>query len=150
MADSIHVQPGTLPWEPAEFDTTKVVEYHRYDFPLLGVIEQGGVQYLFQCLAGETEQLSFWGYTILADHEREELDRVEGDKFDAYVRQFSERPGVVAVAMEGYGLIAAQPIEDWDKLSKVLDVLLDDFDDWVKGLKVARETATRAKRSLPG
>ena len=36
---------------------------NEYDMPLSGLIEQGGMTFLYVCLLGELEELNIWAYS---------------------------------------------------------------------------------------
>lgn len=56
MSDLVEIAEGGRPWKPTP-GTVPGEILHRYDMPLVGVIEQHGVRYLFQCWAGEVDRL---------------------------------------------------------------------------------------------
>ncbi|MDQ2754277.1 MAG: hypothetical protein M3R71_01870, partial [Actinomycetota bacterium] len=75
MYDLAEIAEGGRPWKPTPATVPGEI-LHRYNMPLVGVIEQHGVRYLFQCWAGEVERANLWLYTRLTD----ERDRRLGDE----------------------------------------------------------------------
>lgn len=64
MSDLAEIVQGCRPWELTP--TSVLIDViHRYNLPLVGVIEQRGARYLFQCWAGEVERANLWLYTRL-------------------------------------------------------------------------------------
>ena len=143
MADEIFVQRRTLPWQPAENNTETIAEYHRYDVPLVGVVRQSGVDYLFRCLVGQAERISFWVYTILHEGEREALDAADYDDLPSLISEFGSHPGVLAVAAEGFGIVDSRSVSDpyAMDLRKVFLELLDSVGKLIEGLEREQETA---------
>lgn len=137
MADHIRLQHGTLPWEGSGHH---VETYHYHDAPLIGVIEQDEATYLFKCEAGEVEPLNLWSYTYIEPHEVAQLEATETDEdFDALLDRFSARPGVAAVALDGFGVIAAVDVYDWAEASKIVARLLDEAERFVESLHAGVE-----------
>lgn len=104
MADLIHLALGTPPWAPAH-DANVVRIYHQYDMPLLGLVRQHSVDYLFRCIAGEVESFNLWSYTTLSADDVEHLEKAaanrDQDEMDDLVEAIAlSRSGVVAVAIE--------------------------------------------------
>lgn len=145
MADQPRIHGGLTPWQPTEYQTRLIAEYHRYDIPLLGVIEQSGSLFLFQCLTGEVEQLSIWAYTPLSAEEKARLDILEGEEFEGLVESVTDRPGTAALAVEGWGIIATYEVADWSDPDEAVDSLLSAFATWSDNLTArARSSIERA------
>lgn len=100
-------QKGARPWIPAD-DVTVVEELDRHDFPLAGLIEQGGRPYLFTVLLGETSDVSVWGYVEVEDRQVKELTHADDlDAFDAaVVAALAYQPVLVALS-------AGWELRDW-------------------------------------
>lgn len=101
------IEPGALPWFPNHPTTTFEVEYDRYDRPLMGVVRQRDVDFLFRCISGELEQFSVWKYVALDQIDRELLDSVAGDVFAETAASALTGGGTLAVSLAGYGLVAS-------------------------------------------
>ncbi len=88
--------------------------FNFYDQPLQGVIEQGGCKYLFDCLYGHVEGLSLWLYTLVLTTEVDSLLNADSDQeFDRIRWQLhSAEPGLLAIAVEDYGIIVSGVVED--------------------------------------
>lgn len=154
MADLTHVQLGSPPWRPSE--DAHLVEtchrYDRYDVPLVGVVSQHGVDYLFRCFYGHVELLNLWTYTLV---DADDLARVEAtgrtEEFDGVASELAHRgSGVTALAMEDHGVVAAVPVDDLADGAQwhgAVEQLFDAFDEWGWALSAASEGARR--RAVP-
>ncbi len=123
MSDLIEIAEGGRPWEPSP--TTVPGEIlHRYNMPLVGVIEQHGVHYLFQCWAGEVERANMWLYTRLTE-EQEQLLADESRTFAEALEEATSGKGVLAVALDGR-IVAWEPVVDAaGPLAETVDLLSD-------------------------
>jgi hypothetical protein len=120
MADLVAIQPGRRPWAPG-FDAVTGEIFHAYDQPLVGLVRQHGVTYLFQCLTGEVEPVSAWIYSIVL---AEDLDMLHDEHLDfeqVLVAIAASRPAMLAMSDEDLGIVGWAPIEDlksaeaWDE-----------------------------------
>jgi hypothetical protein len=84
MGNQIHLVEGYPPWAPGP-DADLVAEYHRHDIPLIGLISQANVPYLFYCLYGQLDAENLWAYVTLTEREVEALEGSESPE------QFRER-----------------------------------------------------------
>src|SRR5271167_657990 len=92
--------------------------------PLVGVIEQHGVRYLFQCWAGEVERANMWLYTRLTE-EHDRLIRDEARSFTDALEEATRGEGVLAVALDGR-IVAREPVPDvGEPLAEIIYVLSD-------------------------
>ena len=121
MADLAEIAEGGHPWEPTP--TSVLVDIlHRYNMPLVGVIEQHGVRYLFQCWAGEVERANIWLYTRLTEEQRRLLSD-ETRPFTDALEEATRGEGVLAVALDGR-IVAWEPVPDVaGPLAEIIDVL---------------------------
>lgn len=84
MSDLIRLEHGAAPWQ-ASHDARVIKQYHYYDVPLSGVIQQSERQYLFHCASPRPDEtLTLWWYTGITADERRELE-------DGPVEEFNER-----------------------------------------------------------
>jgi hypothetical protein len=123
VADLAEIAEGGRPWEPTP--TSVLVDIlHRYNMPLVGVIEQHGVRYLFQCWAGEVERANMWLYTRLTEGQ----DRLLADESRPFVDALDDATrgeGVLAVALDGR-IVAWEPVPDVDEpMAEIIDLLSD-------------------------
>lgn len=122
MFDLAEIEDGGRPWKPTP--TTVPVEIlHRYNMPLVGVFEQRGVRYLFQCWAGEVERANLWLYTRLG----EEQDRLRDQSrpITDTVDEIARGEGLLAVALDGR-IVAWEPVPEVRLgLAEVIDLLSD-------------------------
>jgi hypothetical protein len=127
MADLIAIQPSTSPWLPTA-DSEPVVTYHYHDIPLIGIVRQHGVLFLFQCLLGEMDAASIWAYTLIQPGEQARLDRTDGpEEFDAVLDHVTaHRPAKLAFVVEGEGVLSHTMVEDLsdDRIGSALSSLL--------------------------
>ena len=97
MPRVVKVVPGGPPWSPAP-GTALIRELHRYDIPLVGILEQGTCRHLFMCLAGEVERASLWGYRLIGTEDEQRLNTGQGASLDKVLEEIGSR---------GYGILAA-------------------------------------------
>ena len=123
MGDFIRLQHGLPPWEAGG---AHVETYHFYDIPLVGLIEQQGVKYLFRCFVGETEYVNGWSYTLVDDADVHALVSAgSGDEFDEVVGRIARRPGVAAVSIDGIGVVGSLAVSEWEKPGDYIPQLLE-------------------------
>lgn len=103
MGDVIRLEKGFSPWRPAS-DAELVKEYAYYEIPLVGIIEQHGVRYYFECVLGQDASVNMWLYMRLSAEDEARLDEATAEEFHDAV-EFTG-PGMLALALEGPGLVA--------------------------------------------
>jgi hypothetical protein len=123
MSDLIEIAEGGRPWKPTETTVTGDI-LHRYNMPLVGIIQQQGVRYLFQCWGGEVERANLWLYTRLtAEQTRLLVD--ETRLFTHALDEATRGDGVLAVALDGR-IVVWETVADVDEpLGGVIDLLSD-------------------------
>lgn len=138
VSDPVEITEGQQPWKPTP--TTVPAEIlHRYNTPLAGVFEQGGIRYLFQCWAGEVERANLWLYTRLSE-EQDRLLRDESRPITYIVEEVTRGEGLLALALDGR-IVAWEPVpEVGGALADVIDVLAD------RTLQVLREESRAVER----
>ena len=111
MADTISLLRGDAPWMP--HDSTLEVQFHYHEVPLIGIVRQHGVEYLFRCLnVMDDDVFSLWHYIRLSGDLRERLEAASTpDKFDAALRDSEPTASVLAVAMQGAGVLTSREVE---------------------------------------
>lgn len=98
MSDLLRLQQGARPWLPAD-NVTPLEILNEYDIPLSGLIEQGGMTFLYVCLLGELEELNIWAYSHLSEAETGRLrSLIEDDLAAAIDEALANRMLVVALA----------------------------------------------------
>lgn len=123
MSDLAEIAEGRRPWEPSP-GTVPGEILHRYNMPLVGVIEQHGVRYLFQCWAGEVARANMWLYTSL-DEDQERLFGDEDGPFSEALEQATSGEGVLAVALDGR-IVAWETVPNAARpLAEIVDLLSD-------------------------
>lgn len=154
MADMIQLQPHTLPWLPGESEVAPVTEFHRYDFPLAGVITQHGVFYLFQCLWGETSNVSIWLYSIVEPSEVAELEATSNDDLPNRVWETgTSRPGRMAIAIEDLGIVSFADVSVWveAEVRPAVGSLFEGLNGWLDSLRRNSDSAAAgAQQALVG
>jgi hypothetical protein len=123
VSDLAEIAEGGRPWMPTE--TTVPGEIlHRYNMPLVGVIEQHGVRYLFQCWVGEVERANLWLYTRLTEQQHGILSD-DARPFAEALDDSTQGEGVLAVALDGR-IVAWEPVPNVDEpLAEIIDLLSD-------------------------
>lgn len=129
MGDFIRLQKGAPPWEGSGDPAHHVETYHFHDIPLIGLIQQHGVNYLFRCFAGEVEPLNLWSYTLVEDAEIVDLEETTtAQEFDRRVNELASRPGVLALSVDGIGIVASREVQDWSDPESNVGPLLRELD----------------------
>lgn len=127
MADRIELQHGHMPWRPS-LDSELVATYRYYDGPLTGVISQHGNEYVFSCLDGEVETLSLWFFASIDQGQRERLEAMGPDEFQARFAHESWHGCIVlAFATERLGIVDWESVEDSDDAETQADNLRHAF-----------------------
>jgi hypothetical protein len=72
VTDRIHVTVGSPPWRPAN-GTQLVKVIQRATRPLIGIVAQNEVKYVFWCLTGHADESNLWLYAHVTDPEAAEL-----------------------------------------------------------------------------
>ena len=123
MSDLAEIAEGGRPWKPTS--TTVPGEIlHRYNMPLVGVIEQHGVRYLYQCWGGEVERANLWLYTRLTEGQGQLLSD-ESRQFTEALDEATRGVGILAVALDGR-IVAWEPVPDVNEpLAEIIDLLSD-------------------------
>lgn len=133
MSDLISLSRGAEPWRPTS--STELVEvYKTYDGPLLGILSQDSVRYLFECIYGHIESLSVWLYSYVPEGALSLLDDHKGDPFDQLVRQIQTNvPGRIALVIEGEGVVACADAMDFPgALGTALNELVERYKEMVE------------------
>lgn len=104
MSDQIQLSPGSAPWLPSP-DTEPIETLSYYDGPLLGLIRQHGVPYLFRCLGGELGSAQIWLYVTLAERDSDALQNSAGESLDELIESLSSTTATVALADDKSGLL---------------------------------------------
>lgn len=126
MGDYISIQQGAAPWAPSA-DAEVIAEYRYYEVPLEGVVRQHGVEYLFVCMTGDIDTVSFWVYSRITPDERATLEAATTP--EAYEQLLLTHdlntPVVVALAVDAVGILASEVVETDDLLPAALQRLSD-------------------------
>ena len=150
MRDAISVQPGAVPWKPAA-DAELVVEYDRHDIPTIGIVRQSGTEYLFRCASGHGSAVSAWTYAPIDRAHRAAIERAEGrTDVDAALREAAKFPAVLAIAAEGFGIIASETIPSPSVAAAASARLLQSFDKWRDGWCMPPEARRDLELALTG
>ena len=106
MTDHIHIEKGRPPHSPSE-STEELAVYHRFTIPLVGLIKQGGVPYLYWCVVGHSAPESAWAYARLdGETDANRLLEVESVAFDAELRRLVDgRVSSFALASDEGGIV---------------------------------------------
>ncbi len=133
--DGFTVESGASPWQPTRC-TREVARYRRSrEIPLVGVVEQSGTQYLYQCVLGQTEEVNIWLYTPLLPVERDAIEAASPRRATELFARFSRRDGRLAIAHNSVGVIAVRALQaDSDATTEVC-VLFTALRDYVGKLR---------------
>ncbi len=150
LVDAFVVESGASPWNPAR-GTREVARYrHSFDIPLVGVLEQAGTHYLYQCVLGQDEEVNIWLYTPLLPSERDSIDAASPRKANELFQRYSRRDGRLAIAHNSVGIIAVRPLKaDADPTIEV-GVLFTALRDYLGKLRIhAQRVRQRFATSRP-
>jgi hypothetical protein len=106
MSDLLYIEKGASPWKPAE--STKLVEvFHAFTIPLVGLLDQDNVLYLFWCVVGHAGPENAWGYARIEDaNQLEALRRADHETFEQELRSaVADRACLFAIASDDSGII---------------------------------------------
>lgn len=107
MGDYLQVQEGQRPWRPTP-EAKLVTTYNFYNVPTAGVLEHHGANYLFFCVEGIAHPASVWVYTFADDRAVRAFEELPDEQLrDALIAFMADHPSVVAIALEGAGIIRA-------------------------------------------
>lgn len=102
MTDRIRATVGTQPWRPdAGTELVKVIQ--RATIPLIGIVAQDEVKYVFWCALGQAEEANLWLYAHVTDPEADELESAStADELKEVLRRVTDgRADVFALAANG-------------------------------------------------
>jgi hypothetical protein len=143
VADYIAVASRYPAWAPApEVELGPVL--HRFTIPLLGIVGQHGVQYLYRCLAGQADEFNLWSYTLLHDAEAERVRSASSDDIADVLKEVTSGRGCVvafASAEHGIGLseIYEQGLAYGEDIGGALDLLQQSASRAVEEIGALRE-----------
>ena len=144
MGDVIQLQKGAPPWRPSE-DAEVITEYHYHDIPLVGVVRQHDIEYLFDCIWGAEGPVSYWLYAQLSNEERKMFDDASSpEEFDQIFNKLPDRNVVVAVALDPAGILASQVFHSGDRVDNDRA-----FDRLHRDLMGLADTALDARNAVP-
>lgn len=106
MSDHIHIEKGQDPWQPSESSELTEI-FHSFTNPLVGLIKQSGITYLFWCVVGHNGPESAWAYARVDEgRSLEALRSATNDDFDeALVALAKDRASSFAIASEDKGIV---------------------------------------------
>ncbi len=111
LVDTFVVETGASPWNPAQ-GTREVARYRRSaHIPLVGLLEQAGTHYLYQCVLGQDEEVNIWLYTPLLPSERDAIEAASPRKATELFQRYSRRDGRLVIAHNSVGVIAVRPLK---------------------------------------
>lgn len=136
LVDGFTVESGASPWKPTRC-TREVARYRRsHEIPLVGVVEQSGAHYLYQCVLGQTEEVNIWLYTPLLPSERDAIEAAGPRRADALFVRFSRRDGRLVIAHNSVGVIAIRPLRADSDATAEVGVLFTALRDYLRKLRV--------------
>ncbi len=108
MSDHLKIKLRSEPWTPSPHaQLTK--SYHKYDVPLVGMLNAEGQDYLFACRYRGTESLSVWMYVLMSHGDVSGLDDAAASSvqdFSSILDKLEERgPTSYALAHDDYGVV---------------------------------------------
>lgn len=145
---TIHLQAGTPPWL-GNSHAELVEQLHFHDLPLIGITRLNGQNFLFRCVIGEVEPVNVWTYTPLTAEDLVAIDTVDEGSFDEVVLAIAGNGEAVAVAFDGYGIIAWTEWSDFDSPKQAMEILSERMAEFIAGLTEGAESAkAQAERLL--
>ena len=147
LVDSFVVESGASPWHPTR-TSHEVARYRSSDeIPLVGVVNQAGSDYLYQCVLGQTEEVNIWLYTPLLSSERAAIEAATPRKADELFARYSRRDGRLAIAHNSVGVIAVRPLTADSDGTVEVGVLFAALRDYLRKLRTHVQLVRR--RSAP-
>lgn len=132
MADTIHVERWCPPWQPSR-DAELIETLNYYDMPLVGIVRQHGVDYLFSCITGHTEPIHSWAYVLLTAGDRERIREASPEQLRDIVQELlSTGPMVLAIASDESGTYGGLEIDSLDDFDSAVHDLVDEFRRYVE------------------
>jgi len=111
MSDHIHIEQGALPWRPSQSSEVQCV-FHEFTIPLVGVVEQHGVSYLFWCVIGHAAPEHAWAYSRIDPEQVEYLQGASAENFDERLREVvGDGASSFAIASDDKGVIESVILE---------------------------------------
>lgn len=105
MSDAIQIDQGAPPWLPSAA-TKAVAVLHRFSIPLVGVIEQDGVHFLYWCVTGHAAPDNAWAYARVSTEDVAAIEDAEAADFDGALRAaVADSVCTFAVASDEKGII---------------------------------------------
>jgi len=106
MSDHIHIEKGRDPWLPSDSSESLGI-FHQFTIPLVGLIRQQGVEYLFWCVVGHSGPENAWAYARIDNSfDLEALREATNDDFDAALAAVvKDRACSFAIASEEKGIL---------------------------------------------
>lgn len=140
---TLRVEAGACPWQPAP-GTHEVARYRMADdLPLVGVVEQHGALFLYQCVLGQLEQVNIWTYTPLLPHERHAIEDASPRRATELIARLGRRPGQIAIAHRSVGLIAVRPLSDAAAAGDEVNVLFGSLSEYWAQLRAHAQRLRR-------
>ena len=106
MSDHIHIEKGRSPWQPS--DSSELREtFHLFTIPLVGVIAQDNIEYLFWCVVGHAGPENAWAYARVENNfDLEALRNATDETFDEALAQAAKgRACTFAIASDEKGIV---------------------------------------------
>ena len=136
LLDAFVVESGASPWQPTP-RTRELVRYRSSDeIPLVGVIEQDGSSYLYQCVLGQAEEVNIWLYTPLLPCERDVIESASPRKANELFARFSRRDGRLAIAHNSVGVIAVRHLKADGDADAEVGVLFSALREYLRQLRL--------------
>lgn len=145
MSDLIQPHLHASPWCPGP-DIEIVETFNYYNMPISGLLRQGGVDYLFRCLAGEILQANLWLYAPLTQFELESLDEADNEALPGRIDELSTRRSVTM------GFATQDKLKYWLDVpveSSVYDATQRFFSQYQRDLEEERDGATAMASVVP-
>jgi hypothetical protein len=139
MSDHIALVKGNSPWRPS--DTSELVEvFHSFDVPLIGIVRQDAVSYLFWCVVGHAGPDNAWAYARMDDSfDSEYLRSCTNEEFDDRLKEVIDtRVCTFAVASDDAG------ITEW----VIIDPPADQETTFEKGMAALQSKITEVIREF--
>ena len=104
MGDQLSFQAGAFPWQPTE-DAELEHVFHKYNYPLAGVVRQAGNRFFFSRIEDVFDDWSVWAYVLI---EEDDIPRLrDRDTARAFLEEEARHPIFLAVARESRIAITA-------------------------------------------
>ncbi|AEH09017.1 MULTISPECIES: hypothetical protein [Protofrankia] len=106
MSDLVTLEERANPWHPTA-STVDGPVLNFYDIPLLGLFSQDWHHFLYQSIL-DLEDIGFWVYTPLTEHERIEIETASGNELSTALQKLRDGRKVTVAFAADDGIVMSE------------------------------------------